>query len=716
MTATLRIKIEYAGNSKEDNSSLKFVYVIDSPRATTIDKLITDIQEFIVTQFGLHNMRLVDLVTDDGYILMKQNICVDVLNNNEKLVCVDMDRFVAKNKSTLNFEDTWLKLEQHDASDNIQKSLTVGVNNAGKLYVYLFGGRNMQGLYLFNVFELLAMACDESEEIDHFQMKIPIMSSSEWFISAQWTHDPTSNNTLFLVGNLKTGDTSNILSNKLRIHLNESTKTIEKGEVIPLSNQSNEDATQMAAQTQVRLDELKKTIPSPSRTGPVLDTKVPIAKIYKHECAGDSPILIIQGKESSVDVEQEIFARDDSFRNLITITDIIISKKPVVLPEILTHKRSAPAEKPIAIAQVQVHYQWHDGKWLDCEDAKIAIASGQQDDRRKIVTSILNIEPDKLISVSIYAAIRVKDKIYNKISEARIAKVTKANSAHGHMHPSFSNKGPRKVIQARQVFERLQVDLVDLSRRPVLKNGTEFRYALVIVDIFSRYLLLRPLKSKSSAEVSDHLELIFREHGTPSIIQTDQGTEFQGVFDDLCNKRNIRHIRSRAYHPESQGKIERLNRSWKNKMFFDVIINGNNDWVANLSSYSEIYNQSKHRGLGNLTPFFVYFGREAVLASNPETSDELETRQQREISKKCVSCDPAVPSNGGAVTEGNLTFVFTSTSQQQNIVAQTLLKMEPSLYALDWNMARLIWAKMIGIVDRALNEQHRSEATFSIFK
>ncbi|CAF4808042.1 unnamed protein product, partial [Rotaria sp. Silwood1] len=354
---------------------------------------------------------------------------------------------------------------------------------------------------------------------------------------------------------------------------------------------------------------------------------------------------------------------------------------------------------------------------------------------RKLMENLIERETIRIDDAS--------DKIYNKISEARIAKVTKANSAHGHMHPSFSNKGPRKVIQARQVFERLQVDLVDLSRRPVLKNGTEFRYALVIVDIFSRYLLLRPLKSKSSAEVSDHLELIFREHGTPSIIQTDQGTEFQGVFDDLCNKRNIRHIRSRAYHPESQGKIERLNRSWKNKMFFDVIINGNNDWVANLSSYSEIYNQSKHRGLGNLTPFFVYFGREAVLASNPETSDELETRQQREISKKCVSCDPAVPSNGGAVTEGNLTFVFTSTctldyflsfmrlaflhndcfrnflqsvAQQQNIVAQTLLKMEPSLYALDWNMARLIWAKMIGIVDRALNEQHRSEATFSIFK
>lgn len=56
-------------------------------------------------------------------------------------------------------------------------------------------------------------------------------------------------------------------------------------------------------------------------------------------------------------------------------------------------------------------------------------------------------------------------------------------------------------------------------------------------------------------EVCHHLECIFREHGTPTIIQTDQGTEFKGMFDELCSRRNIRHIRSRVYHPESQGKV-----------------------------------------------------------------------------------------------------------------------------------------------------------------
>ena len=56
-------------------------------------------------------------------------------------------------------------------------------------------------------------------------------------------------------------------------------------------------------------------------------------------------------------------------------------------------------------------------------------------------------------------------------------------------------------------------------------------------------------------EVCHQLEVIFREHGTSRIIQTDQGTEFQGQFDDLCRGRSIRYIRSRAYHPESQGKV-----------------------------------------------------------------------------------------------------------------------------------------------------------------
>jgi hypothetical protein len=163
MSSALRIKVEYVDRRNKDSSSLKFVYVIDSAGTTTIDKLITALQEFMITQFGCRNMRLVQLVTDDGYLLMRHNICEHVLHNDEKLVCVDMVQFIVENRRTFNIEESWLNLEQHDDSDDVDKSLIVGINDVGKLYVYLFGGRYRQELYLFNIFELLIMASDKRE-------------------------------------------------------------------------------------------------------------------------------------------------------------------------------------------------------------------------------------------------------------------------------------------------------------------------------------------------------------------------------------------------------------------------------------------------------------------------------------------------------------------------------------------------------------------------
>jgi len=131
------------------------------------------------------------------------------------------------------------------------------------------------------------------------------------------------------------------------------------------------------------------------------------------------------------------------------------------------------------------------------------------------------------------------------------------------------------------------------------------------------------------------------------------------------------------------------------------------------------------------------------LKTDPETSDELQAQQEQELSKICTSCDPAVPKNGGTVNDGNLTFVFAATcnleyfllfmrfaflnndyfrnflksaARNQTMVPEILLKMEPFLYALDWNMARMIWAKTIVVVDRTVDKQHRSETVFSCLK
>ena len=39
---------------------------------------------------------------------------------------------------------------------------------------------------------------------------------------------------------------------------------------------------------------------------------------------------------------------------------------------------------------------------------------------------------------------------------------------------------------------------------------------------------------------------------------------------ELCQQLGIKQIRSRSYHPQSQGKIERSHGTWKRKIQFDI--------------------------------------------------------------------------------------------------------------------------------------------------
>jgi hypothetical protein len=77
----------------------------------------------------------------------------------------------------------------------------------------------------------------------------------------------------------------------------------------------------------------------------------------------------------------------------------------------------------------------------------------------------------------------------------------------------FNNKAPLKHITSNSVHDILQIDLVDMSRDSVIFNNVKVKYILSIMDIFSRFVWLRPLRSKSAEEVAQHLLNVFLEFG-----------------------------------------------------------------------------------------------------------------------------------------------------------------------------------------------------------
>lgn len=105
-------------------------------------------------------------------------------------------------------------------------------------------------------------------------------------------------------------------------------------------------------------------------------------------------------------------------------------------------------------------------------------------------------------------------------------------------------------------MSRLEIDLVDFSKNPCEVGEVNYRYVLSILDVCTRYLWLYPLADKRCATVAIHLEAHFYDWGTPQIVQCDRGTEFGREVDDLVKANGGRLIKSSAYHPQSQGKVQ----------------------------------------------------------------------------------------------------------------------------------------------------------------
>ena len=149
------------------------------------------------------------------------------------------------------------------------------------------------------------------------------------------------------------------------------------------------------------------------------------------------------------------------------------------------------------------------------------------------------------------------------------------------------------------------MDVVSVATMPATIDGDTYKYTMSVIDIFSRYHFLRPLRTKETSEEAEYLLKIYIEHDPPEILQSDQGPEFKRAVRTVCETLNVRIIKSSAYGPRAQGKDERSHRTWKEKIKFDLINNNNGDlnWVEYLQQYQQLYKESPHRSLGFLSPF-----------------------------------------------------------------------------------------------------------------
>lgn len=156
--------------------------------------------------------------------------------------------------------------------------------------------------------------------------------------------------------------------------------------------------------------------------------------------------------------------------------------------------------------------------------------------------------------------------------------------------PARINFKRRRVI-IKSLTDLYQADLIEMQQ--FSKENKGYRYILVVINCFSKFVWAFPLKTKTGPEVSKAMENVFRTE-TIKNLQTDNGTEYYNkYFKQLVKKYNINHYS--VFSEKKASIVERVNRTLKNNMWKEFNINGHYRWIELLPKIVEKYNNTKHR-------------------------------------------------------------------------------------------------------------------------
>ena len=188
--------------------------------------------------------------------------------------------------------------------------------------------------------------------------------------------------------------------------------------------------------------------------------------------------------------------------------------------------------------------------------------------------------------------------------------------------PVQTNFKRRKII-VRGMNDQWQLDLIVLPRLKLDNAG--YTNILAVIDCFSRYAYVEPMKTKLASETLSAFENILkRAKVKPRNIQTDLGSEFKGIFARFLKEHNI-HQFSTSQDTKC-AIVERFIRTFKGKLFKYMKAKKTRKYADILQVIVNSYNHTRHRSLG-ISPIEVNKGNEQYLWEK-QYRDYLFTKQR----------------------------------------------------------------------------------------
>lgn len=161
------------------------------------------------------------------------------------------------------------------------------------------------------------------------------------------------------------------------------------------------------------------------------------------------------------------------------------------------------------------------------------------------------------------------------------------------IHRAARKNFPRRHVVLKGIDDLWQADLIDI--KSFHRQNYGYKYILIVIDAFSKFVWVYPLKTKCKSEVSSAFGNILKCGRHPDNLQTDKGTEFYNdKFKKLMEEYKINHYST--FSVKKASIVERVIKTLKNKLFKQFSLIGNYKWTTKmLDKVVSDYNNTKHR-------------------------------------------------------------------------------------------------------------------------
>lgn len=175
----------------------------------------------------------------------------------------------------------------------------------------------------------------------------------------------------------------------------------------------------------------------------------------------------------------------------------------------------------------------------------------------------------------------------------------------GGQHP----KAPMQEYVVGAPFERVAIDVMG----PLPKSDSGNRFIIVVMDYFTKWPEAFPVADQTAETVAEGLvNHVISRFGIPQELHSDQGTNFESrIFQEVVKLLGIRKTRTTPMHPQSNGLVERFNRTLWN-LLSKMVEEHQRDWDRQLPVALMAYRATDHASTG-FSPAMMMLGRELVL-------------------------------------------------------------------------------------------------------